>query len=368
MKMHLESGIDGEIGNAETTRPQTVFPGVTRLPGGELLALYTAGTDFESADQLPFYTISQDAGRHWSAGTPIFPEIRLSDGGVFSCCAKPTVRADGSIIALGYGFEREDSALSLSDYATQHGCFPRCRNFACFSPAGEVAWSAPHFIEHGYAGIETSGPALVDSHGDLHFFGPPFVLRGHRQLGLAFISRNGGVSWEEQSRYFAHADIAPWETRSCLLANGRIWLVFWAYDLAAEKHLNNYLVCSDDGGRTWSSPFDSGIHCQAANLLALPEYPGYMLLIGTVREGEQPGLMLFLLESDTGKCVDAQSLLSLRNMANAVGEIEAQFASLRFGQPGLLQLPDGTLLLSYWCKSGERYSCRWRYVTLRLQD
>ncbi len=366
MKMQLQAGFSSTVEAPENSSLNTIFPGVIRLPDDELLAIYTVGADFESADQLPFYSISNDAGQHWAPGKPLFPEIRLPSGGLFSCCCKPALCGD-RVIALGYGFERDDLSLSLSDYATRNGHFPKCRNFVCFSETGKGAWSGPKFIEHAWDGIETSGPALVDALGQLHFFGPPFVLRGQVQRGLNYISRDGGMSWQEQSQYFAHPDIAPWETRACLLPNGRIWLVFWAYDLASEKHLNNFLVYSDDNGQSWSRPFDSGIHCQASNLLALPDYPELMLFVGTVREGSHPGIMLHLLDATNGECLDSQALLTLENMSNAAGNIEAQFASLRFGQPGLLLLSDGDLLLSYWSKINQHYACQCRQFSLRLQ-
>jgi len=366
MKMQVQAGFRATMEAPENTSLNTIFPGVTSLPGGELLSIYTTGSDFESADQLPFYSLSNDAGQHWTAGNPLFQEIRLPSGGLFSCCCKPTVYGD-RVIAVGYGFERDDLTLSLSDYATRYGRFPKCRNFVCFSETGKGAWNSPRFIEHAWDGIEISGPALTDALGQLHFFGPPFVLRGQVQRGLNYVSRDGGMSWQEQSQYFEHPDIAPWETRTCLLPNGRIWLVFWAYDLASEKHLNNILVYSDDNGQSWSEPLDSGIHCQAANLLALPEYPELMLFVGTVREGNNPGIVLHLLNGVTGECLDSQVLLTLENMCNAAGNIEVQFANLRFGQPGLLLLPDGDLLLSHWSKINQRYACQCRKFSFRLQ-
>ena len=367
MKIHLQAGRSTEIAAPENTALNTIFPGLISLPGGELLAIYTAGSDFESADQLPYYSYSSDAGQAWTPGKPLFPTINLPSGGCFSCCCKPTLYGE-RVVAVGYGFERVDQTLSLSDYATKHGRFPKCRNFVCFSDTGKGDWSRPRFIEHAWDGIETSGPALVDALGQLHFFGPPFVLRGQVQRGLNYISRDGGISWQEQSQYFEHPEIAPWETRACLLPNGRIWLVFWAYDLAKEKHLNNFLVYSDDNGQSWSKPIDSGIHCQAANLLALPDYPGQMLLVGAVREGSNPGIMLYQLNSVTGECLGAQPLLTLANMCNAAGKIEAQFASLRFGQPALLRLPDGDILLSYWSKLSQHYACHCQRFSLQLKS
>ncbi len=366
MKIQLQAAGGAEIGPPSNPALNTIFPGLTFLPSGELLAVYTAGSDFESADQLPYYSYSSDAGQQWTTGKPLFPEIRLPSGGLFSCCCKPTLYGD-RVLAVGYGFERDDLNLSLSDYATQYGRFPKCRNFVSFSDTGKGDWSSPLFIEHAWDGIETSGPAMLDSLGQLHFFGPPFVLRGQAQRGLNYVSRDGGKTWQEQSLYFEHPHIAPWETRACLLSNGRIWLVFWAYDLAKEKHLNNFLVYSDDNGQSWSEPIDSKIHCQAANLMALPDCPERMLFVGTVREGSNPGIMLYLLNSITGECLDSQPLLTLENMCNAAGKIEAQFASLRFGQPGLLLLPDRHLLLSYWAKINQRYACQWRKFSFRLQ-
>ena len=85
MRMHLTGDANGEIGSPAADRPHHLFPGLCALPGGGLLALYTAGNGFESADQLPYYAVSQDNGRQWSTGKPLFSTINLPGGGVFSC-------------------------------------------------------------------------------------------------------------------------------------------------------------------------------------------------------------------------------------------------------------------------------------------
>ena len=120
MNMHLQAGSSNEIGAPGNTTLNSFFPGVISLTGGELLAIYTAGSEFESADHRPYYSHSSDAGQHWTPGKPLFPTIPLPSGGRFSCGCKPTLYGD-QVLAVGYGFERDDQTLSLSDYATKHG-------------------------------------------------------------------------------------------------------------------------------------------------------------------------------------------------------------------------------------------------------
>jgi len=365
VKFRLRHGWDSELGAPENSNLHCMFPGLTRMANGDLLALYVAGSDFESSDQLPYATFSPDDGKTWLAGKQLFPEVALPSGGLFSCGCKPYC-LDDKILALGYGFERHDLDIGLSEYAEKFGHFPKCRNFYCTSSDCGSSWSLPVYIEHEYKGIECSGPAILDALGQLHFFGPPFVLRGEKQRGLNFVAEPGTLNWQEQSCFFEHEHIAPWECRACLLPNGRIWLVFWAYDLANEKHLDNFLVYSDDHGRSWSNALDSGIACQAANLLALPEHEDYMLMVGTRREGARPGIMLYLLNSHNGECLAAEELLSMKGLCNKVGNIEAQFANLRFGQPSLTQLDKHDFLLCYWIKIDGKYRCKCHQFTMSL--
>lgn len=333
----------------------SVFPGAVQLPNGELLMLFVSGSGFESSDAGLVQARSGDCGESWNFEGKIFDPIQAGYHMPFTFCAKPTLLPSGELIAAGYGFFRDRPEMGLSDYAEKFKHFPAVENVLIRSIDFGHNWSRPEKIIHSRSGLELSGPALTCRDGKLRFFASPFQLNAPRQEGLTFESGDGGKNWNQTGTFFSSPDIAAWEVRGAELPSGRILLVFWAYDLKHQKHLNNHIVWSDDGGKTWSLPMDTGLRGQASNLLILNDRIG---ILQTRREKESPGIYLTLLDS----CLEAEVktgeeiLLWDGGRKNSTGaRIEEQFASLKFGQPSILPLDDGTHLLLFWQCVGKEY-------------
>ena len=265
------------------------FPGVARMPDGTLVVLYDDGESVDSVKHVMRIAFSRDNARSWQDGGAMYDQAALGLPHPFTENSKPTAIGGNELVSVGFGFERDEPSLGLAAYAEKHGHFPVGHNTVSHSMDGGRSWSVPSFLPHPYAALEFSGPALwCQAEETLLAFGPPFVLKGERQRGLCFASLDRGRTWQERGTFFESPSIAPWEVRSCRMAeNGRIWLVLWAFDLAQQKHLNNHLVYSDDLGRTWSAPMDTGVRGQAANLF---EEDGILYLLYTKREGEAPGI------------------------------------------------------------------------------
>ena len=54
---------------------QGIFPGIVKLQDNSLLALFTIGQAFDSADQRTFVSKSFDDGRSWSEPKPLHNHI-----------------------------------------------------------------------------------------------------------------------------------------------------------------------------------------------------------------------------------------------------------------------------------------------------
>lgn len=325
-----------------------IFPGLCRNADGSLALLAVSGSDFESSDQrIVIYRGSADGMEWQSCGD--YGHISVNEH-VFTGCAKPTVLDNGEIVALGYGFECDKPEMSLSDYCEKYGRFPTVHDFVLFSQDGGKTYSKPEYIDTPEGGIEFSGPALKV--GDrLLAFGPPFNTDETGQIGLCYESLDGGHSWKRKSVFFKGGNITAWETRSTLLADGRIVLVFWAFDLEKQKHLTNRLAISNDNGQSWNV-IDTCIQGQAANLLPLD---GDLLgIVYTKREGNDPGVYFakVKLEGQKITLIDTTLLYDASLGTNANGNILTQFASLKFGQPSLTRLVDNSLLLLFWHRNG----------------
>lgn len=337
--------------NAEWCTPKVpcgIFPGVCVTADGSLAMLSVCGSGFESADQRVVVFHGTPDGLEWKeCGN--WGELR-SDGCVFQACAKPTLLRDGTIIAMGYGYEREETEMSLSGYAEKHGHFPKVRNFVAFSSDGGRNYTSPQFIEHAWGGIEFSGPAVLLSDGRLLAFGPPFSVDEKSQIGLCFESMDNGRSWHEKSVFQPTSSVTAWETRGIQLSDGRIAVVSWAFDLKSQMHLTNRLAVSDDGGLTWRQ-FDTTVHGQASNLIELPD--GSIGLLYAKREGDEPGIYLqrMVLDGEGIKLHECELLYDVSEGTNVAGQILKQFYNLKFGQPSLTHLADGYWLLSFWRKN-----------------
>ena len=325
-----------------------IFPGVCVNADGTLTMLVVCGSGFESADQRIVVFHGTPDGLEWSPCGD-WGELR-SNGFLFQACAKPTLLKDGSIIAIGYGYEREETEMSLSGYAEKHGHFPTVRNYVAFSMDGGRTYTAPQFIEHSYGGIEFSGPAVPLADGRLLAFGPPFSVDANNQVGLCFESIDNGRTWHEKSVFQPKGAVTAWETRGIPLGDGRIAVVSWAFDLTTQTHLTNRLAISDDGGVSWRQ-FDTGIPGQAANLVELPD--GTIGVLYAKREGDDPGIYLqqATLTTDGVKLLDRTLLYDVSAGANVSGQILKQFYNLKFGQPSLTRLAGGGWLLSFWRKN-----------------
>jgi len=338
------------------------FPGAAKLPDGKIVILYDDGENCDSVNHEMRIAFSDDDGKNWHDGGIMYDQKSLGFPHRFTENCKPALMDEGRLISVGFGFIRDEPESGLADYAIRHGRFPESRNTLSFSDDGGKTWSLPTFIPHNFdTALELSGPALwCETAKEVLVFGPPFVLQGHAQQGICLASGDRGKTWEERGRFFASDSIAPWEVRSMQEKSGRIWLVMWSYDLVNKIHLPNHLVYSDDQGRSWSEPLDSGIRGQAANLFYCNDTK---FLLYTVREGENTGIYCAPFELSDGKLICGPSTLlwdAAGMKQNCTERIEKQFRALKFGQPSMIYLHDDQWLLLYWSCENDSYAIRTR--------
>ena len=342
----------------------SMFPGIARNHKGELVLECCGGSDFESSDAAMYYFKSSDNGISWDYRGELLDIASLKLPHYLTASCKPVQLNDNSMLSVGYGFLRDKPEMGLSDYAEKFGTFPKVLNFVSRSTDGGSSWSAPELIEHGYFGLEVSGPALQLANGEVLFFAPPFDLKAVEQLGLVMSSSDGGRTFKEKSRFFRSDDTTSWEVRSTQLASGRIVLIFWAFDLKLQQHRPNHIVWSDDNGATWCEPVDTGIPGQAANLVQIGDK---LSAVWCKRAGDNTGIYLTELDlsGDTLTVGETACLWDAAGNANANGDITQQFAALKFGQPQAMMLDDKTLMLSFWAYAGEKYSIQIHHLQVK---
>ncbi len=323
------------------------FPGIVKLPSGRLLVTYSMGKEFEGK-HLMACSFSDDDGKSWQASGTMF-------NGIICGNMKPTVLRNGSLIAVGYGFNPVDDMLVNKETG---GLAPGA-NYAAFADGNAENWSMPQKIETGFPEVvETSGPCLELDNGDLISACTPFPMWDGSmpscRKGYILRSCDKGKTWHKSSIFFQSekGNIAPYETRLAKLPCGRIVIMIWCLDENIGKSLNNHIVYSDDNGYSWSAAIDTGMPAQASNLYPLPD--NTLLAIHCVREGDC-GVYLNHAEIVDGswKTLESVKIWNGAN-ANTIGSLADMGDNLKFGQPSIAALADGSFLLIHWAMSGRK--------------
>ena len=342
----------------------SMFPGAALLPDGRILLLYNSGSGFEASDCQMYKAFSSDAGESWQFDGLMYDIKDTPFDLPYTDCVKPTVLDNGEILAAGYGYLRDEPEMGISDYAEKYGRFPKVKNHTLRSKDNGRTWSRLEVIDHPFEGLELSGPAIKGLDGKLLFFAAPFVLKSEMQTGLTYESSDNGKTWQRTGNFFESPDIAPWEVRGIQLDSGRIVLILWVFDLKKQSHCNTTIVWSDDYGKTWSKPFDTGLRGQASNMLI---YNDELYLLQARREGDKPGIYLNKVTfdgKDNAIVHEDNCIWDAAGQANQGSRIEQQFVTMRFGQPSALRLKNGEYILFFWyCDAESYYSVQaWKFT------
>jgi sialidase-1 len=322
---------------------QAAFPGLVRLPDGDIVAMFSIGQAFDAADMRAHICRSSDDGRTWSAPRPLHQATFSPEE---SESFKPTLLADGTLLATGYVFLRPTPLTPIVDPDTDallplHNKLVRSRD-------GGRTWTVPQRFAVGDVGLELSGPVVQRASGELLGAAAPFHLGASGHEGWLISSMDAGATWQRRST-FSRADpdgaIAPWESRLIDFGGARMGVLFWAYDVANGRHLSNRLALSSNSGASFRT-IDTGIAAQASNGLALA--PDELLTIHAHREATV-GLNVYRLRlaGDRLERLDTLALFADERLGQGVA-LADPFANLRFGQPSLLQLADGQFLACCW--------------------
>ena len=325
------------------------FPGVVKLPSGDLLALFVLGEAMDATNVTTMVSRSSDQGQTWDLQGPLFE--RSANQHYYSNYLKPIVLSDGSLLATGYCFHRDGPDEWIAN--TQTDGMRGGDNLVALSTDEGLTWTGPNVIATTRPElVEASGPAIEMSNGTVLVAGSLFpTWEGTHPSGNGGVllrSKDKGKTWDDQTIFFQDpADrYAPSEPRICEMQPGRIIALVWTTDHKAGKNLSNHFTVSHDGAETWSDPIDTGIGAQASNLMYLGG--DKLLSIHAHREGET-GLVVRIVDftNDNWKVILEETI-----WGNAPSSQIARYAdmaiNLKFGQPSLLRLGNDDILATHW--------------------
>lgn len=325
------------------------FPGLVRLPSGDLLALFAMGEAMDAANLTTMVSRSRDQGRTWELEGPLHEKDAAHRFDADNM--KPTALSDGTIIATGYRFHRSDPDAPIVNPETDG--LREGDNLVSFSHDEGHTWSRPRVIPRTRPElVEASGPSIQLRDGTILAAGSLFPMwdgthpSGH--IGVLLRSRDMGETWNDQTVFFRDPEerFMPSEPRLCEMQDGRIVSLCWTTDHLARENLANHVTVSHDGGVSWSEAIDTGIPAQASNLMHLGG--DRLLTIHCHREGEV-GLFVRIVDfaNDEWRTVEECDIWD-----NAVSSEVASYAEmalkLKFGQASLLRLDNGDILGTHW--------------------
>lgn len=331
---------------------QALFPGVTRLTDGRLLALFSIGQAFDAADMRSFVSFSADEGHTWSE--PRRLNQREADPQEQESF-KPIQLHDGRLLATGYVFERPDPLQPIVDPVTL--ALPKLvPKMAVSADLGEN-WSVPQPIRlSGEPPLEMSGPATQLPSGRIIAATSPFHLRPTGHSGWIVASDDAGKSWFKLSEFFRAPgeDIHAWECRLAAWGEGRVAVLWWAYDHTRGVNLNNHIAFSSDDGLTFGPAIDTGVPGQSSSLIHLD---GETLLTIHAQREKDAGLVVRRVDvtGDRFASIEELELFADPAMGSTTADMKQQFGDLKFGQPSLLRLNQTELLAYCWAFESHQY-------------
>lgn len=335
---------------------QAYFPSMALLGNGTLVAAFSIGQAFESADLHTYCSVSKDGGATWSDPKEISPR---RDG--WSDFGRISLLPDGTILGIIQWHDRHRSDTGLGNPDNQGFCETE---FSIVRSRDGLTWSEPAALKEPLVGpsFEMCCPVLAVADGRLIF--PTSTWKGwdgycpNGTKAVAFVSEDNGGTWDYVDVMADPKDeLIYWESRIRQLQDGRLLATAWVYDSAKNIDLQNHYAIGTAEG--FASPRTTGLNGQTMEPIVLSD--GRILT--AYRRVDKPGLWCNLSRIEGDDWINEEEALLWINQQGrlfATGDnMIENFNVLRFGAPNALQLPDGSVLICFWCVEDTVSNIRW---------
>ena len=341
-------------------------PSLVVLNPQDMIVTFDLASAGESLDYHTVLSRSSDAGRTWNLQGPVVTEE-------FDRPTTHTVRtrrlADGSLVGFGGLIYRDDPEEGVLNHQTL-GFAPMDLILVRSLDQGS-SWTAPEIIRPPLA-----SPAWEICHSiveapDGRWLAPTATWRGWNgenpagEQAVVLISEDSGKTWPSFARTFDGRDtgLIHWEQSLVPLKDGRLLALSWVHDPTSGKNLPTPYALSSDGGQTFGPPIPTGFLAQTCKAIQLRD----QRILCVYRRADQPGLWASLSRLDGDKWTNlAQQVLWQGASSGMPGLLHSgqELANLKFGYPSLAQMPDGDVLVVFWCVEDCVSNIRWLRINL----
>ena len=327
------------------------FPSVVQLPGGDLLATFTMGQAFESADLASYVARSRDRGRTWAFEGPLYTGAKSAH--CSNCCRIAHVR-DNHLAAFVMFHDRTRADCGLAN--PENLGFVETELAIVESADAGRTWAPPRFVEPPLVGpsFEMNSPIVILRDG--RWLIPTSTWRGwvgdcpNGMKAVAFVSHDQGRTWPEYIDVMADpaGAVIHWESKIQQLRDGRLLAVAWAYNEHTHTDLPNTFALSDSGAMRFGPAASTGLHGQTMAILPLHDDR----ILAVYRRMDTPGLWANISSIRGDEWLNqAEFSVWGENRSGLVktsDNMTENFNVLKFGAPCLLHLDDGSVYGAFW--------------------
>lgn len=394
--MHIVGEVIVHRNRFPATRPES-YSGTTvcrvRDPDGSdrLLIAFRSGSARMSTDGRIVTFASHDDGATWGpipnplTGDPSWPAAVHPDGTPSLAGSQMGASSDGTVLLSaarmwladpgGPGWDDDAAGLLDADAVIVRG-------------RSGSGWEPPVILDgrrHPGEWAIPCGPPLALGGGSWLWplerhakADQPEWLRGYH--AFAALSEDDGQSWpvlvempNDPERRIAHYD-----QRCTIAADGRIVALAWAHDVVGDRTLPARVSVSADGGRSWSTPSETGIIGGPVNPVTLPDGR----ILGVYARRTAPRGVRCSLSEDGGRTWRTDRELVIFDEAS--GRIVGERASVvdrheadpplwgtmwgwTFGQPMPVVLPGGEVGVAFFAQGPDRMPSV-RFVRMAIGD